>query len=102
MSELETESNGSCCIFKLHMLVHSRSKIFRGEEESRAKLAVINIGDTFAAGPTEAAFVINELVQPNAVIPSHARKWQLKKGKVISGTKTDTFAATTKCPPIVR
>jgi len=64
----------------------------------KAKLAVINIGDTFAAGPTEAAFVINELVKPNAVIPSHANEVATKDGKVISGTKTDTFIVTTKVP----
>ena len=64
----------------------------------KAKLAVINIGDTFAAGPTEAAFVINELVKPNSVIPSHANEIATKDGKVISGTKTDTFIATIKIP----
>ena len=64
----------------------------------KAKLAVINIGDTFAAGPTEAAFVINELVKPNAVIPSHANEIATNNGKVISGTKTDTFIAAVKVP----
>ena len=37
----------------------------------QAKLVVMNIGDTFTTGPKEAAFVINELVKPNAVIASH-------------------------------
>ncbi len=64
----------------------------------QAKLAVINIGDTFTTGPTEAAFVINELVKPNAVIPSHANEIATKNGKVISGTRTDTFIAATKVP----
>jgi hypothetical protein len=36
-----------------------------------AKLAVLNIGGVFTTGPEEAAYVINELVKPNAVIPSH-------------------------------
>ena len=39
-----------------------------------AKLVVMNIGDTFTTGPTEAAFVINELVKPTAVIASHANE----------------------------
>ena len=33
-----------------------------------SELAVIDIGNAFTAGPTEAAYVINELVQPNTVI----------------------------------
>lgn len=63
-----------------------------------AKLVVINIGDTFTTGPTEAAFVINELIQPNAVIASHANELATKDGKVIAGTKTETFMNATKVP----
>ena len=63
-----------------------------------AKLVVMNIGDTFTTGPTEAAFVINELVKPNAVIASHANEVATKGGKVIAGTKTDTFMKATKVP----
>ena len=33
---------------------------------------IINIGDTFTTGPTEAAYVVNELVQPASVIVSDA------------------------------
>src|SRR5439155_1217518 len=36
----------------------------------KANLAVINIGDVFSTGPTEAAYVIDELVKPNAAIAS--------------------------------
>ena len=63
-----------------------------------AKLAVINIGDVFTTGPTEAAFVINELVKPNAVIPSHANEASTKDGKVIAGTRTDKFTKASKVP----
>ena len=63
-----------------------------------AKLAVISIGDTFTAGPTEAAYVINTLVKPTAVIPSHANEEATKDGKVIAGTKTETFIKATKVP----
>jgi L-ascorbate metabolism protein UlaG (beta-lactamase superfamily) len=64
----------------------------------QAKLAVMNIGDIFTTGPTEAAFVINELVQPHAVIASHANEAATKDGKVIAGTKTETFMKATKVP----
>ena len=63
-----------------------------------AKLVVMNIGDTYTTGPTEAAFVINELVKPNAVIPSHANEVATKDGKVIAGTRTDAFIKATKVP----
>ncbi len=62
----------------------------------QAKLVVMNIGDIFTTGPTEAAFVMNELVKPNAVIASHANEVATKDGKVIPGTKTETFMKATK------
>ncbi len=54
-------------------------------------LAVINIGDTFTTGPSEAAWVINNLIQPNAVIVSHANEVATTKGKVNKGTRTEAF-----------
>ena len=69
--------------------------------EFHAKLAVINIGDVFTTGPTEAAYVINELVKPNAVIPSHANQASTKGGKVIPGSRTAKFIAATKVPAYV-
>jgi L-ascorbate metabolism protein UlaG (beta-lactamase superfamily) len=63
-----------------------------------AKLTVMNIGDGFTTGPVEAAYVINELVKPNAVIPSHANEVATKGGKVIPGTKTDRFVKAVKVP----
>jgi len=63
-----------------------------------AKLAVMNIGDTYTTGPKEAAYVVNELVQPNAVIASHANEAATREGKVIAGTRTDTFMRTTRVP----
>jgi L-ascorbate metabolism protein UlaG (beta-lactamase superfamily) len=64
----------------------------------KAKLAVMNIGDTFTTGPTEAAYVINELVKPNAVIPSHANEEATQDGKVRPGTRTEAFIAAAKVP----
>jgi L-ascorbate metabolism protein UlaG (beta-lactamase superfamily) len=67
----------------------------------KANLAVINIGDMFTTGPAEAAYVIDELVRPNAVIASHANEVATKGGKLIPGTKTDTFIKAVKVPAYV-
>jgi L-ascorbate metabolism protein UlaG (beta-lactamase superfamily) len=63
-----------------------------------ANLAVINIGGTFTTGPTEAAYVVNDLLRPNAVIASHANEPGTKDGKLISGTKTEAFSNAVKAP----
>lgn len=64
----------------------------------KANLAVINIGGTFSTGPTEAAHVINEMVKPKAVIPSHANEEATKNGKLLPGTKTELFKKAVKVP----
>ena len=63
-----------------------------------AKLVVMNIGDGFTTGPAEAAYVINDLVKPNAVIASHANEAGTEGGKVRAGTKTEAFIKATKVP----
>ena len=63
-----------------------------------AKLVVINIGNTFTTGPKEAAYVINELIKPAAVIASHANEVATENGQVISGTKTDMFIKASTVP----
>ena len=63
-----------------------------------AKLVVMNIGDGFTTGPAEAAYVINELVKPNEVIPSHANEAATKGGKVLPGTKTERFVKASRVP----
>jgi L-ascorbate metabolism protein UlaG (beta-lactamase superfamily) len=63
-----------------------------------ARLAVLNIGGTFTTGPTEAAYVINELVKPNAVIASHANEVATKGGKLLPGTKTAIFRDAVRVP----
>ncbi|WP_028465490.1 MBL fold metallo-hydrolase [Nisaea denitrificans] len=65
-------------------------------EQYGAELVVMNIGDTFTTGPTEAAFVVNELIKPVSVIPSHANEIGTKGGKVIAGTKTEAFIKAVK------
>lgn len=66
-----------------------------------AQLAVINIGDTFTTGPTEAAYVINELIKPTSAIASHANEAATENGKVIAETKTDEFIKATNIPVYV-
>jgi L-ascorbate metabolism protein UlaG (beta-lactamase superfamily) len=63
-----------------------------------ARLAVMNIGDGFTTGPAEAAYVINELVRPASVIPSHANEAGTVGGKVRPGSKTEAFLKAVKVP----
>ena len=67
----------------------------------KANLAVINIGDVFSTGPTEAAYVIDELVRPNAAIASHANEVATQGGKVLPGTRTQAFIKAAKVPAYV-
>jgi L-ascorbate metabolism protein UlaG (beta-lactamase superfamily) len=64
----------------------------------QANLAVINIGGTFTTGPTEAAYVMNKLVKPKSVIASHANEMATQNGKLVSGTRTETFKKAVKAP----
>ncbi len=64
----------------------------------QAKLAVMNIGDGFTTGPAEAAYVMNDLVKPAAVIASHANEAGTVDGKVRPGSKTEAFIKATKAP----
>ena len=58
----------------------------------KANLVVMNIGGApFTTGPLESAFVINELVKPNAVIATHVNEIATKGGKVVPGSKTEQF-----------
>lgn len=61
-----------------------------------AKLVVMNIGDTYTTGPREAAWVVNNLIKPESVIPSHANQPSTSGGKVIEGTRVDTFIKASK------
>ena len=64
----------------------------------KANLAVLNIGGIFTTGPAEAAYVINELVKPNAVIVSHANEAATKDGKLVPGTRTVAFKHAVNVP----
>ena len=63
-----------------------------------AKLVVMNMGDGFTTGPAEAAYVINQLVQPASVIPSHANEVGTVDGKVRPGSKTEAFIKAVSVP----
>jgi len=63
-----------------------------------AKLVVMNIGDTYTTGPTEAAYVVNALIKPAAVIASHANEEATRNGKVLPNTRTETFIKASKVP----
>jgi L-ascorbate metabolism protein UlaG (beta-lactamase superfamily) len=64
----------------------------------QAKLVVINIGDVFTTGPKEAAWVVNNLIKPTAVIASHANQPSTQGGKVIAGTRVESFSKMTRVP----
>lgn len=64
----------------------------------KARLAVMNIGDTYTTGPKEAAYVVNKLVQAKSVIASHANEAATNAGKLIPGTRTDIFKRAAKMP----
>ena len=61
-------------------------------------LAVMNIGDTFTTGPREAAYVVNELIRPAAVIASHANEKATENGKPLPGTRTAEFMQASNVP----
>jgi L-ascorbate metabolism protein UlaG (beta-lactamase superfamily) len=63
-----------------------------------AKLVVMNIGDTYTTGPSEAAWVVNNLIKPASVIASHANQPSTKGGKVIDGSRVDVFTKASEVP----
>jgi L-ascorbate metabolism protein UlaG (beta-lactamase superfamily) len=63
-----------------------------------AELVVMNIGDTFTTGPKEAAYVINELIEPKAVIASHANEPATSGGKLEQGSRTARFKELVNVP----
>lgn len=63
-----------------------------------AELVVMNIGDTYTTGPKEAAYVINDLIDPKAVIASHANEPATSGGQLKQGTRTSLFRDLVKVP----
>ena len=56
----------------------------------RVNMAVMNMG-AFAMQGEEAAFAVDELIQPTAVLPSHVNEAATEGGVVRAGTKTKQF-----------
>lgn len=92
-----TFSNGLVAYLSGDTGVTAEQKVVVGDQY-KAQLVVMNIGDTFTTGPTEAAYVVNELIRPAAVIPSHANQPSTEGGKVIAGSRTDVFARAVSAP----
>lgn len=92
-----TFSNGLVVYLSGDTGVTAEQKTVVGDQY-HAKLVVMNIGDTYTTGPTEAAYVVNDLIKPASVIASHANEVGTEGGKVIAGTKTETFMKAAKMP----
>ena len=65
----------------------------------KVNLAVLNLGPN-AIAPDAGAFVINELVQPAAVIASHPNEAATSEGKALPGTWTKAFVELVKNRPV--
>jgi len=65
----------------------------------KANLVVMNIGGfPFTTGPDEAAYVVNSLVRPAAVIASHANEPATVGGKLSPTSRTAAFQKAAKMP----
>jgi L-ascorbate metabolism protein UlaG (beta-lactamase superfamily) len=65
----------------------------------KANLVVMNIGGfPFTTGPTEAAYVVNDLVKPNSVIASHANEPATMNGKLVETSRTAAFRKAARMP----
>jgi L-ascorbate metabolism protein UlaG (beta-lactamase superfamily) len=91
-----TFSNGLVAYLSGDTGVTAEQKTVVGDQY-KAQLVVMNIGDTYTTGPTEAAYVVNDLIKPASVIASHANETGTEGGKVV-GKKTLTFMKAAKMP----
>ncbi|WP_169568873.1 MBL fold metallo-hydrolase [Sneathiella limimaris] len=92
-----TFSNGLVAYLSGDTGVTAEQKIVVGDQY-KAKLVVMNIGDTFTTGPKEAAYVVNDLIKPASVIISHANEPATEGGKVIAGTRSEMFMKLSAAP----
>jgi hypothetical protein len=64
-----------------------------------ANLVVMNVGGApNMTGPSEAAFVVNELVRPNSVIVTHVNEAATVDGELVPTSKTAAFHKAVKVP----
>ena len=92
-----TFSNGLVAYLSGDTGVTAEQKVVVGDQY-KAELVVMNIGDVYTTGPTEAAYVINELIKPASVIPSHANEPATSGGMLKEGTKTKLFSDAVNAP----
>lgn len=92
-----TFTNGLVAYLSGDTGVTAEQKVVVGDQY-KAKLVVMNIGDTYTTGPKEAAYVINDLIKPASVIASHANEPATEGGKVRAGTRTETFIKAVTVP----
>lgn len=59
-------------------------------------LVVANISDAVTLGPDEAAFVIEHLIRPTTVMPSHANEEATSGGVLRRGTRVERFSEKVK------
>jgi L-ascorbate metabolism protein UlaG (beta-lactamase superfamily) len=65
----------------------------------KANLVVLNLGPS-AIAPDSAAYVINDLVQPAAVIASHPNEAVTAEGKILPNSRTRAFIDLVKGGPV--
>ena len=85
-----TFSNGLVVYLSGDTGVTAEQKVVVGDHYG-AKLVVMNIGDTYTTGPSQAAYVVNDLIRPASVIASHANEAATENGQVKEGTRTAEF-----------
>lgn len=95
-----TFSNGLVVYLSGDTGITSEQKLVVNEHYG-AQLVVMNIGDTFTTGPKEAAYVVNDLIEPAAVIASHANEPATESGKLKEGTRTAQFRELASMPVYV-
>ena len=93
-----TFSNGLVAYLSGDTGIHAEQEVVV-RRHHKANLVVMNVGGfPFTTGPNEAAFVVNELVQPKSVIASHANEPATINGKLPPNSRTAAFTKAAKMP----
>ena len=78
--------------------IHAEMKTIVSEFH-KANLALLNLGPNAVTG-FSAAYAVNELLKPTAVIVSHVNEGATAGGKVKTGSRTDAFVNLVKGRPV--
>ena len=62
----------------------------------KPNLVVLNMSDTVTLGPTEAVYMMKNLVRPRSVMPSHVNEQATQGGVIRGGTRVDLFQLFTR------